>query len=244
MSEGSADGVAVLHVVLVADLADQLLHEVLEGDDAVGAAVLVDDDGQVGAPWRIIATRGRARAWSRGTASTGRQASRDQPAGAASARRAGRARAGSPARRRSPGAGHRVARVGQVADLGRAPRARVRSPATNATSVRGRHHLLDAGLGGGEDVAEDPALLLLEVLVGRHQVAQLLLGELLAGGVRVAAEQAHQRVGRQRQQPDRPGAPGWRSGPAPARPPARPAPPSAGRAAWARARRGPGRGRR
>ena len=36
-----------LRVVLVVDLADDLLDEVLEGDDAVGAAVLVDDDRQV-----------------------------------------------------------------------------------------------------------------------------------------------------------------------------------------------------
>ena len=34
-------------VVLVADVADDLLDQVLEGDDAVGAAVLVDDDRQV-----------------------------------------------------------------------------------------------------------------------------------------------------------------------------------------------------
>ena len=34
-------------VVLVVDVADDLLDQVLEGDDAVGAAVLVDDDGEV-----------------------------------------------------------------------------------------------------------------------------------------------------------------------------------------------------
>ena len=34
-------------VVLVVDLADDLLDEVLEGDDARGAAVLVDDDGEL-----------------------------------------------------------------------------------------------------------------------------------------------------------------------------------------------------
>ena len=36
-----------LDVVLVGDLADQLLEQVLEGDEPGGAAVLVDDDGQV-----------------------------------------------------------------------------------------------------------------------------------------------------------------------------------------------------
>ena len=37
----------LLHVELVDDLADQLLDEVLEGDEPGGAAVLVDDDRQV-----------------------------------------------------------------------------------------------------------------------------------------------------------------------------------------------------
>ncbi len=41
------DGLARHDVALVPDLADQLLDEVLERDDAVGAAVLVDDDGDV-----------------------------------------------------------------------------------------------------------------------------------------------------------------------------------------------------
>ena len=39
----------LLDVVLVADVADELLDEVLERHDARGAAVLVDDDGEVGA---------------------------------------------------------------------------------------------------------------------------------------------------------------------------------------------------
>ena len=37
----------LLGVVLVGDLADDLLEDVLDGDDAGGAAVLVDDDGDV-----------------------------------------------------------------------------------------------------------------------------------------------------------------------------------------------------
>ena len=37
-----------LAVVLVGDLADDLLEDVLDGDQARGAAVLVDDDGEVG----------------------------------------------------------------------------------------------------------------------------------------------------------------------------------------------------
>ena len=34
----------VLDVVLVADLADDLLHQILDRDQARGAAVLIDDD--------------------------------------------------------------------------------------------------------------------------------------------------------------------------------------------------------
>ena len=37
-------------VGLVVDLADQLLEQVLDGHDALGAAVLVDDDGHLVAP--------------------------------------------------------------------------------------------------------------------------------------------------------------------------------------------------
>ena len=55
-------------VVLVVDLADDLLDHVLEGDDARGAAVLVDDDGQLqaaagaagAAAGRAAASRARA----------------------------------------------------------------------------------------------------------------------------------------------------------------------------------------
>ena len=39
-------GSSAVHAVLVADVADDLLDEVLERDDAVGAAVLVDDDAR------------------------------------------------------------------------------------------------------------------------------------------------------------------------------------------------------
>ena len=41
----ASSGGVVLGVVLVADLADELLDDVLQGDHAGGAAVLVDDDG-------------------------------------------------------------------------------------------------------------------------------------------------------------------------------------------------------
>ena len=40
-------GVGVLRVVLIPDLADELFDQVLEGDDAGGAAVLIDDHSDV-----------------------------------------------------------------------------------------------------------------------------------------------------------------------------------------------------
>ena len=44
-----ADQRAIVLVVLVLDLADHGLEQILDGDDAVGAAILVDDDGHVDA---------------------------------------------------------------------------------------------------------------------------------------------------------------------------------------------------
>ena len=46
-----------LLVMLVLDLADDLLDHVLDGQQALGAAELVDDDGEVDAPARIRASR-------------------------------------------------------------------------------------------------------------------------------------------------------------------------------------------
>ncbi len=57
-----AGGLGLVDVVLVADVADQLLDQVLEGDDAGRAAVLVDDDGEV------RALRGACRSAPRGSA--------------------------------------------------------------------------------------------------------------------------------------------------------------------------------
>ena len=45
---GSSSTSGVLDVVLVGDLAHDLLEDVLDGDEAGGAAVLVDDDRDVG----------------------------------------------------------------------------------------------------------------------------------------------------------------------------------------------------
>ena len=119
MSAGSPDASRSVDVVLVADLADELLDEVLEGDDAVGAAVLVDDHGEVRA---LLAHGGDATGSTGlvpGSISTGRQASLTQPV------RRRRRMAEQVAHVQEAQhvvealAGHRVAGVGQVADLRR-----------------------------------------------------------------------------------------------------------------------------
>ena len=58
--------VGVGDVVLVTDLTDELLDDVLEGDDPVGAAVLVDDHGEVYALLPHDRDGRAAPAWCRG----------------------------------------------------------------------------------------------------------------------------------------------------------------------------------
>ena len=149
--------------------------------------------------WRMIETAGST-SLVPGSISTGRQTSRTSRSGsAAGAEQVAHVQDAEHVVEAL--AGDRVARVGQVADLRRG--LGQGEVAGDEGDVGARtHHLLDARLGGGEDVAEDAALVRLELLVGRHQLAQLLLGELLAGGVGVAAEQPDEGVGREREQPD------------------------------------------
>ena len=73
-----------LDVVLVGDLADDLLEDVLDGDQAGGAAVLVDDDRQVGPGGLHLARAGRRPAWTRARRSPARISS---ATGSSSARR-------------------------------------------------------------------------------------------------------------------------------------------------------------
>ena len=75
---GTPADLGLLDVVLVGDLADQLLEEVLEGDEAGGAAVLVDDDGEVHLLLAHLPQQLGAPAWSR--ARTG-PAGRREPTG-------------------------------------------------------------------------------------------------------------------------------------------------------------------
>ena len=64
------------------------------------------------------------------------------------------------------------------------------------------HDLLQACFSGREHVAEHAPLLLCQGVVSGDELAQLLLGQLLTGGVRVTPEEPHERVGRDREQPD------------------------------------------
>ncbi len=60
-----------LAVVLVGDLADDLLEDVLDGHEPRGAAVLVDDDGEVGLVALHLARAGRRPACSRARTASG-----------------------------------------------------------------------------------------------------------------------------------------------------------------------------
>ena len=124
-------------VVLVADVADQLLDEVLQRDDAGGAAVLVDDDREVRRPRGASRTARRAPAWSPGSSSdvAGQLADR--------APRVGRRRVEQVAHVHEAddvvggAADHRVARVRLVGDAARPPCTTGIAASRKSTSVRG-----------------------------------------------------------------------------------------------------------
>ena len=196
-------GGLLVHVVLVADVADELLDQVLERDDAVGAAVLVDDDRQVVPGAAHLATGRRARACCRAAAATSRASSPTR--GAAGRRRrgrTGRGRARSRPRRRraaddrvaASAAGrrrlatallHRHRRVEEV-DLG------ARAPSPRAAAARRPRRRRRSAARSSRP----------QRLVRGDEAAQLLVADLLAAGVGVTAEQADDEVRRLRQQPD------------------------------------------
>ena len=156
----AADGgrvVGVVVVVLVADVADELLDEVLEGDDAGGAAVLVDDDREV------VPRRGASRtapASTRlvpGSISTSRASVADPDArGRPSPGRAGRARGRSRRRRRrsrgSPGSASAAGQRHRRAALYDRHR-RVEEVDLGAR----HHHLAQLPVAGLEDVLDRSA---------------------------------------------------------------------------------------
>ncbi len=96
---------------------------------------------------------------------------------------------------------HRVPRVRPVLHVD--PRLTDRARAVERGDLGPRlHHLAELAVAEGEHVVEDPALVVREALMAGDDVAELLLAHLLAGLVRVAAEEAHDHVRRGGEQPD------------------------------------------
>ena len=186
-------------VVLVADVADDLLDQVLEGDDAVGAAVLVDDDGEVLA--------GPAHLRQRRQHLLGRRQGRDLADDLGDLGRrcvVGREQVAQVQEADHVvvrGAEHRVARVRRRAGQ----RGGLRDGELTVEEVdlgARHHHLVELALARGEDLVDEPPLVTGQRLVGGDQAAQLLLGDGLAVGVGVAAEQPDDHVGGLGQEPD------------------------------------------
>ena len=72
------------------------------------------------------------------------------------------------------------------------------------------HHLAQLLVVGGEDLLEQLALLVVELGVPGHELAQLELTHLLAGRLRVTTGEPDDHVGRRRQQPDQRRGDAWR----------------------------------
>ncbi len=193
-------GLGLVEVVLVLDVTDELLDEVLHRDDAGGAAVLVGDDREVHALAAHVGERGEDRAGpGQHQGLPGQLADPQRAVGhlgveqVADVHEADHVVGGA--------ADDRVARVRLVQRLLGGPEHRRRGVQEVDLGARD-HHLADLPVTGLEDVLDDPSLLLAQGLVGVDEVAQLLVGHLLALGVRVAADQPDHDVGRDRQQPD------------------------------------------
>ena len=178
-------------VVFVADVADELFGHVLQRHDAVGAAVLVDDHGQVDA---ALAQQFEARQ------QLGRAGQRN-----AFSRHVGHGRCVGVAHVQQVAhmheadhvieipAGHRIAGVRHLAHVRRRVLDALRTVEEHDIGAR-THDLGDDGLGRVEHVVEDRALVFAQRRVRVDEHAQLLVGDLAFGLVRVEAEQAHDTV--------------------------------------------------
>ena len=194
----------LLDVVLVPDVADQLLDQVLQRDDAGRAAVLVHHDGQVGALAAHLGQRGEHGLADRQVLHRPADlADRDRVLGHAGAEQVPHVHEADHVVvgvlvDRQPRVGHARDDGGGLGHL----RFRVQEDHLGA-----RHeHLADLPLPGVEDLADDVPLVLAERLGAGHQVTQFLLGNGLAADPRIAAEQGDDQVGALGQQPDhRPG---------------------------------------
>jgi hypothetical protein len=167
-------------VVLVADVADDLLDEVLQRDDACGAAVLVDDDRHV------VALAAHLRHGRQHPLAARQQLHLADDVGHPHAARlaAGHHQVAHVQEADDVvlrGAGHRVARVRLLRGLRDGPAQRHAGVQEGHLGAR-QHHLAQLALARGEDVVDELALVLGERLVRRHHAAQLLLRDGLALG--------------------------------------------------------------
>ena len=173
-------GAAPTSVVLVPDLADQLLDQVLEGDDPVRPAVLVLDDRQV-APSRRISDSAESTSSSRAAASRRGRARRQWPPG----RPARPDRAGRGCARSRP---HRRSRARRPGSASAAPPGRSGPPRHGGADLEEvdlgprHHHLAHLPVAGVEYVVDQLALVGRQRLVRGDQPAQLLLGDRLPVG--------------------------------------------------------------
>ena len=195
----------LLLVVLVGDLADDLLEDVLDRDQAGRAAVLVDDDGDVLALGLHLARAARRRAWSRARTTPGR---------ITSSTRCGELDLGG-----LEVAADQVLEVGEAEDVvevladHRHPREAAAEEQRHRLAqvlvaldvddvVARHHHLADDGVAELEDGVDHPALAGLDDGRGLGQVDQLAqlglgreraLAEAAARGDRVADQDQHPR---------------------------------------------------
>ena len=195
-----AQRVVALDVVLVPDVADHLLDEVLERDDACCAAVLVNDDGEV-VPLAAHLRHGRQDLLAVRQRLDLAHHVRDPHAAGAGGRDHQVAHVQEADDVVLRAAGHRVARVRRLRGLLDRPAQRHAGLEEGDLGAR-QHHLAQLALPRREDVVDELALVLGQRLVGRDQTAQLVLADGLALAVRVAPEQAHHDVGALGQQPD------------------------------------------
>ena len=194
-------------VVLVGDVPDQLLDQVLKGDDAGRAAVLIGHDCQV----HPLAPHLRQRRQHR-LADRQELDRPDRHVDERVTRRRGRAEQVPDVHEpdhvvvgvlvdRQPRVGNARRDPGRLADRG-AGREELNLGA-------GPEHLADLPLPRVEDLADDTPLVRAQRLGAGDQLAHLLLGHCLAALPRVGAKQPHHHVDRHREQPhDRPGQPG------------------------------------
>jgi hypothetical protein len=183
-------------VALVVDLADDLLDQVLHGDDAVDGATLVDDQGELLALDAQLA-HGVGHLERLGEEQRLEHVVADRALRGDQVTQVDDAEHVVEAHR----AGHRSARVATLDEPGQCFGGRQVGREDQHVAARDEDLAQDP-VGDLEGAADDVALLGGDVLLGSDHVADLLGADLLTAGVRVAAGQAHDQVGGLAEQPD------------------------------------------